>query len=97
MENILQVKTGVRFIMAEDFNLDLNKLNSSNHVNDYVNLMLTYSFKNVINVPTYILIFHPSDALCVEVDHMWHNLNITEKSYIAYPSLADHYFIAIVF
>ena len=57
--------------------------------------MLTYGLNNFINVSTYVSPITSSDTSCQ--DHMWHNLNITVKSYIVYPCLTDHYFIAIVF
>ena len=91
--NTLEYTTNCRTEFAGDFNTDV--LSNSNAMRNYVDTFHQYGLINEINLPTYV---SPSTGIVTSsIDHLWHNLNCSRRSYVVSPALSDHYTICVVF
>ena len=93
MNTILQTCGNKKTVLLGDFNIDV--LSQTNTSSDYNDLLSLYGFINSIDQPTYV---PPSGTLPSScLDHIWHNLPLSEKSYVISPGIADHLAVSCVF
>ena len=84
---------GMRSVVAGDFNINI--CNPTSTADDYIDVMTSFGFTNNISLKTYVSPITNEDVSCI--DHIWHNLDILQKSYVVYPNIADHYCATSVF
>ena len=78
-------------LLAGDFNLDLLKLNSDTHVQEFTNQLASHSFFPVISKPTRVT--NNSASL---IDNVFCNsFTNSISSYIIYNDISDHFPIAV--
>ena len=90
--NMLEYTNNCRPVFVGDFNMDV--LGNSNATRNYVDTLHQYGLINEINLPTYV---PPSTGIATSsIDHLWHNLDCSRRSYVVSPALTDHYAICVI-
>jgi hypothetical protein len=84
-----------KLILVGDFNIDMLKVDNDRKINEFVGMMHSYGHCNYINLPTYFSPIH--GQMTTILDHYWHNLLKSCKSYIVSPPLADHLSCCLMF
>ena len=95
MDSTLNSLGGSRSVIVGDFNLNTLNYSSDPHVQRYVDVFSQYGLVNEINEPTYRSPVTNSDSSCL--DHIWHNLKQSRRSYIVNPNLSDHYPTCLIY
>ena len=77
--------------------MNINTLVSNNFTHRYNNIMHSFSMKNSIkNISTFVQPNSDNNSgSCL--DHIWHNIDTGEKSYVLHPALSDHKPCVVVF
>ena len=83
-----------RCVIIGDLNVNVLNYISDNNVRNYVDMFSEYGFYNEINIPTYHSPITQSDVSCL--DHIFHNLNHSCRSFVVEPRLADHYGVCLL-
>ena len=92
ISEILEYFTG-KVVMTGDFNVNL--LEDTTHVREFIDNMNSFGYFNEINLPTYVSPVTESESSCL--DHVWHNLSLSRDSYVVVPNVADHNAISVIF
>ena len=94
MDSFLSFIGCAKAVITGDFNIDIDNPNSNN-TQDYINLFHQFGYENEIRGATYISASNLDYSSCL--DHCWHNFSYKRKSFIIYPSFADHNSISVFF
>ena len=87
LEFILNRIGNGRCMIGGDFNLDLIKYESANHVKNYVDTFYGFSYCSLINRPTRV-----SSHSATIIDHLWTNCtNLSSNSGILLTDASDHF------
>ena len=95
LSNILEDVGVEKSILAGDMNIDTIVRDAKPHTARYIELINSYGFVNVIDLPTYISPTSGTEKSCL--DHIWHNFRDNYDSFVVQPSISDHYAVVCVF
>ena len=91
--NTLEYTDNCRAIFSGDFNIDVSR--NSNTKRNYVDTFHQYGLINEIDLLTY---FSPSTGIdTYTIDHQWHILSFSRRSYVSSPALSGHYALCVHF
>ncbi len=78
-----------------DFNYDIAKRHALVHTDHFCNTMQAYGFHNYINKPTHFsqIILKATSI----IDHIWHSMCLSGRTFVISPPLSDHLACAIIF